>query len=168
MNHFKEIEYLDKRKTIVNFNCGKNAATKDNESAHYKTLRDGDKAFNLTKDCSRRWINQSNDERCDSGINILWPDTENNDYKDALKMATDGESPNNISIVAHYAIKDSATFCWFGDLETTFMENIHGDIDLREAQICLSSSISHLRMSYISPAMQASIDVPLERIRMSG
>lgn len=137
-DHFKGIEYLDGQKTIVNFYCGKNAATKDDETEsfkHYKTLRDGDKAFYLTKDCTRRWMNQSNDQRGSSGINILWPDTTNQNYKDALKKAADGESPNNISIVAHYAIKDGATFCWFGDLETAFMEDIHDDIDLRQATI---------------------------------
>ena len=137
-DHFHGIEYLDGRKTIVNFYCANNAATKDPETdsfKHYKTLRDGDKAFYLTKDCTRHWINQANDERGSSGINILWPDPENQSYKDALEAANNGESPNNISVVAHYAINEGATFCWFGDPETAFMENIHDDIELRKSAI---------------------------------
>lgn len=137
-DHLKGIEYLDERKPIANFYCGKNAATKEDETEsfkHYKTLRNGDKAFHLAKDCSRLWINEGDDERGSSGINILWPKVNNQDYKDALEKAANGESPNNISIVAHYAINEGATFCWFGDLETAFMENIHDDIDLRHAAI---------------------------------
>ncbi len=137
-DHFQGIEYLDERKAIVNFYCADNAATKDPETdsfKHYKTLRDGDKAFHVTKDCGRCWMNQSTDERGSSGINILWPDPDNDSYKDALKSANDGERYNNISTVVHYAINEGATFCWFGDLETSFMEDIHDDIELRKAAI---------------------------------
>lgn len=137
-DHFHGIEYLNDRVKIWNFYCVKNSATKDPETnsfKHYKTLRDGDKAFHLKQDCTRSWMNIKNDERDSSGINILWPDTENPDYKKELLKAEGGESPNNISIVAHYAIQDGATFCWFGDLETAFMELIHDDIKLREAAI---------------------------------
>ena len=137
-DHFHGIEYLDERKSIVNFYCADNAATKDPETEsfkHYKTLRDGDRAFNIYKGCSRRWMNQTNEERGSAGIHILWPDTDNADYKDALGAASNGDSPNNISIVAHYAINDGATFCWFGDLETSFMENIHEEIELRSSAI---------------------------------
>lgn len=137
-DHFHGIEYLDERKNIINFYCGKNAATKDPETdsfKHYKSLRDGEKAFHLSKGCTRCWMNKGNDKRGSSGINILWPNLDNENYKEALKKAKDGESPNNISIVAHYAIEEGATFCWFGDLETNFMEDIYNDIILRKAAI---------------------------------
>ena len=137
-DHIHGIRYLDDRKAIVNFYCVQNAATKDTETEsfkHYKKLRDGDKAFYLSKGCSRRWLNQSDDARKGSGIKILWPNTENERYKEALQAANDGESPNNISVVAHYSIANGATFCWFGDLETSFMEDIHDDIALLKAAI---------------------------------
>ncbi len=137
-DHFHGIKYLDERKTIVNFYCAENAATKDPETdsfKHYKTLRDSDKAYKLYKGCSRCWMNKSDDQRKASGISILWPDIGNASYQDALSAANDGESPNNISIIAHYAINEGATFCWFGDLETSFMEDIHDDIDLRSSAI---------------------------------
>lgn len=137
-DHFHGIEYLDERMPIVNFYCAANAATKVQETdsfKHYKSLRDGDKAFHIYEGCSRRWMNLSNDERSSSGINILWPKTRNARYMDALSNANDGQSPNNLSIVAHYAINEGATFCWFGDLETSFMESIYDDIDLRSSSI---------------------------------
>lgn len=137
-DHFHGIEYLDERESIVNFYCVENAATKDPETdsfKHYKALRDSDMVFKLSKDCSRLWMNQSNDERGSAGIQILWPDTDNASYQEALEAANNGGSPNNISIVAHYAINDGATFCWFGDLKTSFMEAIHDDIDLRSSAI---------------------------------
>ena len=46
-------------KAIMNFYCVQNALTKDTETEsfkHYKKLRDGDKAFYLSKGCSRRWL----------------------------------------------------------------------------------------------------------------
>ena len=137
-DHFHGIEVLDEKKPIINFYCVKNAAIKDHETdsfKHYQELRDGNKAFNLVKGCSRCWINKSNNERDSAGINILWPDIENIHYKKALYDAENGESPNNISIVACYSMKNSATFCWFGDLENSFMEDIYDDIDLRPSDI---------------------------------
>ncbi len=137
-DHIHGIKYLDNRNEIVNFYCVQNAATKDTETEsfrHYKKLRDGDKAFYLSKGCTRCWLNQSDDARESASIHILWPNTENERYKEALKAANNGESPNNISVVAHYSIANGATFCWFGDLETSFMEDIHDDIALRKAAI---------------------------------
>lgn len=137
-DHIHGIKYLDGRKEIVNFYCVQNEVTKALETEcfkHYEKLRDGDKAFHLSKNCSRHWLNQSNNLRKSSGIRILWPDTGNECYKEALNAANDGESPNNISIVAHYSINYETAFCWFGDLETSFMEDIYDDIELREAAI---------------------------------
>ena len=42
-------------------------------------------------------MNQSNEERGSSGINIKWPNENNSYFKDALKKAEDGDNPNNIS-----------------------------------------------------------------------
>ncbi|WGI22460.1 hypothetical protein [Amylibacter sp. IMCC11727] len=137
-DHYRGIDYLDARKTIVNFYCVANKTTKDPETdsfKHYKKLRDGDKQFTIYRGCSRKWMNESDDVRGSSGINILWPNTDNKYYKEALNQAAAGGSPNNISIVATYSIEEGPIFSWFGDLETEFMENIYDDIALVESQI---------------------------------
>jgi len=73
---------------ISNFYCVRNEATKDDASDdfdEYCSLRDGDKAFYLYKGCTRKWLNSGNEERGPSGIICLWPDTNNSEYKKALK-----------------------------------------------------------------------------------
>jgi len=123
---------------ITNFYCVKNEATKDDETdgfKRYKTLRDGDKVFNVYRNCKRKWMNESGDGRDCAGINFQWPKTENTDFKDALKKAKDGESPNNISPIFTYALKDSATVIWMGDLENDFMEKIIDEITLPSVNI---------------------------------
>lgn len=137
-DHIQGIKYLDKEMPIINFYCANNSATKSDETEsflHYKSLRDGEKAFYLFKGCSRKWMNIDNDERGSAGINILWPNTDNQYYKDALSKAAKGESANNISVITRYSIKNGASFCWFGDLETEFMENIYSDVQLKKTSI---------------------------------
>lgn len=137
-DHIQGIEYLDWRMPIANFYCVKNAATKDNETdtfRHYCSLRDGDKAFYVTKGCTRRWMNQSNEERGSAGINIRWPNSANPHFKAALQDATDGIAFNNISLVVTYKAANGAKMMWLGDLETEFMESIEDDIDLSPMHI---------------------------------
>lgn len=137
-DHFQGLDYLDGEMNLRNFYCVKNNVPKDPETdsfKRYKTLRDGDRHYYVSKGCTRKWMNSSDEERGSSGINILWPNTSNEHFKDALKLAEDGQSPNNISLVAHYRIEGGTSFCWCGDLETEFMENIHDDIDLLHASV---------------------------------
>ncbi|MCP8333547.1 hypothetical protein NMF97_17800 [Clostridioides difficile] len=137
-DHIKGIEYLDERINIKNFYCVKNNATKEDESESfkkYKELRDSDCAFYLKKDCTRKWMNISDEERGCAGINILWPDEENQNFKDALKQANEGKSPNNISPIIKYHLNDGVTALWMGDLETDFMEAIKEEIDLPKVNI---------------------------------
>ena len=70
-----------------------------------------------------------------SGINILWPITSNEEYKEELKKAKNGESPNNISPIIKYSLQNGATVLWFGDLENNFMEKIKDEIELPKADI---------------------------------
>jgi len=129
-DHIKGLKEYNKRFEILNFYCVYNEATKSDESddfKEYKKLRDNDKAFYLYKGCSRKWINESNDEREGAGIKCLWPVRENEDFKNALKKAKNGESPNNISPIITYSIGDTK-FMWFGDLETDFLENVEDEI----------------------------------------
>lgn len=136
-DHVQQLDYLDDNMTIYNFYCVKNEATKKDETTGFKRyckLRDGDKVFNIYKNCSRKWMNQKDTERGSSGINILWPNTSNQFFKDALAIAKDGGSPNNISPIITYSVGE-AKYQWMGDLETTFMENIENDVTLSKVNI---------------------------------
>jgi beta-lactamase superfamily II metal-dependent hydrolase len=137
-DHIRGLTYLDERLGILNFYCVKNEATKDDESPDfikYCELRDSDKAFYIKKGCKRKWMNVSDDERGSSGINILWPDTDNTDFKKALDKAKNGESPNNISPIIKYSLEDGVTALWMGDLETDFMEKIKDEVEWPEVDI---------------------------------
>ncbi|WP_421681916.1 hypothetical protein HKW98_12400 [Stutzerimonas urumqiensis] len=141
-DHLQGIEYLDEHMPIANFYVVKNNATKPDESEsfkHYRKLRDSDKAYYVYKNCKRKWMNESTDERGTSGISILWPDTSNEYFKAALNEAAKGTAFNNTSLVARYSIQDSASFMWVGDLETSFMENIFDEIELPETTVIFAS-----------------------------
>jgi len=142
-DHIQKLDYLDDNMPILNFYCVKNEATKKEETSgftRYCQLRDNNKAFYIYKGCTRKWMNQSgpdnNGKNIDSsGINILWPNTNNQDFKDALKIAKDGGDPNNISTIVTYSISEGATYQWMGDLKTDFMEKIMDDVNLSKVNI---------------------------------
>ncbi len=138
-DHFHGIEYLDDRFHIYNFYCVKNEATKKDDSTsfkHYCSLRDDTKkAFYIHKGCSRKWMNTNSEERGSSGINILWPDTENTQFKEQLKIAKDGGNANNISPIIKYSLENGVVALWFGDLESEFMNMIIDEISLPKADI---------------------------------
>ncbi len=137
-DHLMGLSALDNHIDILNFYVVKNNARKEDETddfKRYKKLRDGDKAFFIQKGCTRLWMNQSNKERHGSGINVHWPLTSNEDFKQALQNAADGKSPNNISPVITYSLNNGVTMAWFGDLETEFMEKIADKISWPEVDI---------------------------------
>lgn len=137
-DHFEGLIDLDKKISICNFYCVKNKVKKDPETddfKKYKTLRDSDKAFALTKGCSRRWLNEGNSTRGSSGIHILWPDTNNLHFQEALKSAEEGYSPNNISPIISYSAHNGVSYLWMGDLETEFMEKIEKDVNLKAVDV---------------------------------
>jgi len=130
-DHLMGLATLDEHIKIINFYTVENKATKENETPDfkcYKRLRDGNNVFHLEKDCTRFWMNQTSYERDSSGIGILWPITSNEYFKEALKKAEGGESPNNISPIITYSLQDGVNMAWLGDLETNFLENIKGEI----------------------------------------
>jgi beta-lactamase superfamily II metal-dependent hydrolase len=141
-DHFGGIERLDDEMPISNFYVVKNQAIKDADTVsfeRYRTLRDGEKAYYIYKGCSRRWMNQSSDDRGSSGIHILWPDLKNEHFIEALAACDAGESFNNTSAVVRYSLQGGASFMWLGDLETDFMENIAGDVDLPKTTIVFAA-----------------------------
>lgn len=140
-DHIMGLKYLDEKIEILNFYCVKNEATKPQKDItedfiRYCDLRDSEKkSFYLYEGCSRKWMNQSSDENGSSGINILWPVLENEEYKNALAVAKSGGNPNNISPIIKYSIEDGPVFLWFGDLENSFTEKIKDAIKLPQADI---------------------------------
>lgn len=132
-DHFQGLVYLDDEIEILNFYCVENEATKEDgtdDFNRYCELRDSDKAFKLYRGCSRKWMNLTDEKRGNSGINILWPKTNNKHYKSALEKAKDGENSNNISIIVKYSVGEGVNMLWMGDLEKGFMENIKNEVTL--------------------------------------
>lgn len=142
-DHILGLKDFNDRLKITNFYCVENEATKDDESEDFKEyckLRDGDKHFYIKEGCSRKWMNQSGidnegKERGSSGINIIWPNINNQYYKEALKKAKEGESPNNISPIIKYSLESGVTVLWFGDLEDDFMNSVKDDLKIEQADI---------------------------------
>lgn len=141
-DHFGGIELLDDAMPISNFYVVKNQAIKDGDTAsfeRYCALRDGKKAFHISKGCTRKWMNVSDDVRKTSGISVLWPDLANEHFKDALAACDAGESYNNTSAVLRYSFGGGASVMWLGDLETDFMESITDDIELEKTTIVFAA-----------------------------
>ena len=137
-DHMGGLAYLDDEMSIVNFYCVKNEATKEDDTDdfdRYCELRDSDKAFYLYKGCRRRWMNETTDQRGSAGLTCAWPDRDNQHFKDALKQAKNGGSPNNISPIIRYSQANGVTMVWMGDLETDFMEKISDDVALKAAHV---------------------------------
>ena len=141
-DHVGGIDWLDDAMPIVNFYVVKNKATKPDQSVSFKRyckLRDGEHAFYVSKGCSRRWMNESNEERKTSGIEILWPDVNNEHFKVALKDAENGIAFNNMSLIAQYSVENGVRVMWLGDLETEFMESITNHVQLKKTHIVFAS-----------------------------
>ncbi len=141
-DHIRGLKYLAENFSILNFYCVENEATKDDLTDDFKKyceLRDSKQAFYLYKGCSRKWMNEFSPERKSSGINIKWPDPENSDFQNVLQEAKDGKSPNNISPIITYSLKNNITAYWFGDLETDYMNQIKDNVDWVEADIVFAS-----------------------------
>lgn len=138
-DHIRGLEALDDRIKIVNFYVVKNSVSKEDETDSFKKyceLRDHPKkAFYIYKECNRRWMNQSDEDRKTSGINILWPDPNNENFKEALADAEAGGSPNNMSAIVQYSVERSATALWFGDMHKEYMEAIEPELDLEKSHL---------------------------------
>ena len=84
-------------------------------------------------------MNLDDEERISSGINILWSAVSNKFYQEVLKNAENGMSPNNISHIIKYSMNNGVTVVWMGDLESDFMENIKGELNLPRVDILFAS-----------------------------
>jgi beta-lactamase superfamily II metal-dependent hydrolase len=142
-DHIQQLDYLDDEIEILNFYCVSNKAIKSTVTpgfTRYCKLRDSEKAFFLSKGCSRKWMNQSGDndngeDHGSAGINILWPDTNNENYKEELQKSAEGTTFNNISSIVKYSLNGGVTAIWMGDLETDFMDSIVDDVVLPKTNL---------------------------------
>ena len=176
-DHIHGLKYLDDKIDIANFYCVANEDTKDDETEDFKRyceLRDSkEKAFYIYRDCSRCWMNKNDDEKKygSSGINILWPIVDNEDYQNELLNVKEGKSSNNISPIIKYSLNNGVTVLSFGDLESSFMEKIKDTIELPEADIIFaphhgrsSGKIPKEWMESINPKMVIIGEAPSEKI----
>ena len=148
-DHIRGLARLDDAIGILNFYVVDNKATKPDYTVdfeRYRALRDSSKAFYLHEGCSRRWMNESDEERKTSGLEILWPKLGNADFEAALANAANGASPNDISIILRYRLEDGATFLWLGDLGTDFMKKIEDEVDLPKADVVFAAHHGRSRM----------------------
>lgn len=137
-DHISGLVELDDHLHIPNFYCVANQAIKEyptDDFMRYVELRDSSKAYYIHKGCSRRWMNESSEERGSSGINILWPDTSDPDFQSALEDAAAGMTPNNISPIIRYSVQNGPSMIWMGDLETDFMEKIADKVNITKTNI---------------------------------
>ena len=178
-DHILGIKSFRDKLGIANFYCVENEVTKSEDTEdfeEYCDLRDGDKHYYIYEGCSRKWMNMSGmddngEERGSSGINILWPKTNNSYYKEALEKAKNGESPNNISPIIKYSLKDGANVLWFGDLEKDFMESIKDDLNIEKADIIFaphhgrsSGKIPKVILDKIDPKLIVIGEAPSENL----
>lgn len=141
-DHFGGLHLLDDALPIYNFYVVKNQAIKDSNTTsfeRYCSLRDGNKAFYISKGVRRKWMNLDGDGRGKSGISILWPDTSNKHFIQALEQCDAGDSYNNTSAVIRYQLEGGASFLWLGDLETEFMKSITDSIELTKTTIVFAA-----------------------------
>jgi len=131
-DHIHGLKYLDSILDIRNFYCVANKATKNevtDDFKYYCAFRDNPEVqFFVYRGCSRKWMN-ANDENDgqnygSSGINFLWPDLNNADYCEALKLAAQGVAFNNISPIFTYEVTNGVKVIWMGDMEKDFQEKI--------------------------------------------
>jgi hypothetical protein len=163
---------------ISNFYCVKNEATKEDPTddfEFYCEIRDSNKSYYIEKGITRKWLNESSDERNGAGIYFQWPVLSNKDYIDALKKAKERKSPNNISPIINYKLKDGVSVLWMGDLERTFLDKIEDDLDLPEAHILFaphhgrkSGKLSEDMLNKINPKIIIIGEAPSEDLDYYG
>lgn len=169
-DHIKGLEALDNRFPIDEFYCVKNNAIKTDITKsfeYYCKLRN--KAYSLDNTvhglCDKYGQN--------SGINILWPDINDDTFKEALRKVNMGESFNNISPIFTYVLQDGIKVIWFGDMESDFLDSIQKKINFDNLGIDIliaphhgreSGAISNTILKRINPSLIIIGEAPSEYI----
>lgn len=142
-DHICGLEYLDDKISLLNFYCVENAATKPDPSksfSHYCKLRDDEKKhYYVYKGCKRKWMNDNdkNDGKNygAAGINFLWPNTSDENFKKAQSLAEEGTAYNNLSPIFTYKLNGNITVMWMGDMEHDFLEKIKDQVKWPEVDV---------------------------------
>lgn len=176
-DHIHGLSYLDEQIKLLNFYCVENETAKEDSTEDFEKyceLRDSkDKVYYIYKGCSRCWMNENDNEKNygSSGINVLWPILENVNYKEELENVKEGKSPNNISPIIQYSLKNGIDVLWFGDLENEFMEKIKDEIKLPEVDVIFaphhgrsSGTIPKEWMEDINPKVVIIGEAPSDKI----
>ena len=153
-DHIRGLKELDKKMGIQNFYVVKNNALKNSSNEDFQKyceLRDSSKAFIISQGVSRKWMNLGDSERGSSGINILWPITTNKHFIKALEDAEKGISPNNISPIFRYALNNSASVLWMGDLEKPFMDLYEARAWVEKFVYCYNHEHHQSGIRYVTP-----------------
>lgn len=138
-DHIAGIEILDDEWGIRNFYAVDNNRPKDKNDdslTRYHELL-AKKNYPIARGIKRAWLNQKNDENSSSGIEFLWPDLNNEKFKQALELVSQGKEINNICPIFTYSIENGPTYMWMGDLETE-MQQVYYDTykdDIHEVDI---------------------------------
>lgn len=148
-DHIAGIEDLDYFWKITNFYAVDNNRPKD-DNDHSLTFYHfllANKNFAIKRDIRRAWLNESSDENGGSGINFLWPDLENEKFKQALKLVSEGRKVNNICPIFTYSIENGATYMWMGDLETEMQQAYYDEYKNNIPQVDILFQPHHGRKS---------------------
>lgn len=138
-DHICGITNLSTEIGIENFYCVKNNSNNPEGEEDFKTycqLREGDNSFPIYKDFRIKWLNISDDKNGCSGINFLYPTQSNKEFNKLLdSLDNSWGDQNNISPIIEYCIANSASFLWFGDLESDFMNKIKNNVSFSETTV---------------------------------
>lgn len=130
-DHLLGLKQFYEKGLMYNFYCVKNKAIKEDETEDFKyycKMRDGTSSYYVSKGCKRKWLNDGDDTRGSAGINFLWPDLENEDFKSALSLVAKGEGFNNISPIFTCSVGEKPLAMWMGDIEHDFLEKVKDNI----------------------------------------
>lgn len=152
-DHIAGIEHLDDNWEITNFYAVDNNRPTDDDDVslnRYKWLL-ANKNYAIKRGIKRAWLNETKDENGSSGIEFLWPDLNNENFKQALKLVSRGEKINNICPIFTYSVKNSATYMWMGDLETEMQQTYYDEYKNNIPQVDILFQPHHGRKSGAVP-----------------
>lgn len=127
-DHYSGIEKLFAKLPTENTYAVDNEALSNKTDESSKACEKMIKAENtrhIVKGLSRKYLNEDGEVTKQSGISFLWPEIDNQKFKEALQQASKGESPNNLSPVILYSVENSAKFMWLGDMEINMQEEFY-------------------------------------------
>lgn len=176
-DHIKGIEDLFDAWPTNNFYAVENerpANKADKSLSKYQQLLQ-DCNYAIKKGIKRVWLNKEDDEKKtgSSGIFFHWPVLSNELFKETLRKVKESSanSPNNISCVFTYQVKEGAVFMWMGDLLKDMQEeyyekekgNIpHADILFHPHHGRLSSKVPSDLLDAINPQLIVIGNAPAE------